>query len=193
MTTRQIPTRAERSGRARGADARRYAPAVPTRTNDLRAATFLLGAVLAGTTLAGCGGNQTKGSISDQTVPPTTSEPGAQPTRTLPPPSETAPSGTVARASRATIDSFDIASRLVCDPGTDLTVDANYRTTGADHVIFVVNGTEVPASPPANGPFAVPVHCDGSVSTVVLTAVDATGQTTVSAKAILTNATAQGE
>ncbi len=148
---------------------------------------------LAGLALAGCTGSTSPTNVSDRTIPPTTNEPGAQPTRTLPPDSAAGPRATVPPASRATIDAFDIPTKVGCDPGADLTVDAEYRTTNADHVVFLVNGTPTRATPPPSGTFAIPLHCDGSVTTVVLTAVDDQGQTTVSAKAILTNAPANGD
>ena len=166
-------------------------PPVPSHAR--RTVTIALGVAL---TLAavGCADDETQPSISSRTVPPVsgTIDPGVNPTRTLPP-AGTGPRSTVGNNSQATIDSFEVAANLTCDLDTTVSVSANYRTSQAAHVEFLVDGQQAPGTPPENGTFAFPVLCDGNAHTVVLTAVDDQGRAVVSSKAILTNVAPKGD
>jgi hypothetical protein len=144
--------------------------------------------------LAAACSSSTQPSISEQTIPnvSTTADPGANPTRTLAP-NATGPHSTVSIASRATVDSFQMPAKLSCDIGQDLTVTATYATSRATQVVFVVDEQQVPGSPPTSGTFDVPLHCDGSAHTVVISAIDDAGRAATSAKAILTGAPPNGD
>ena len=123
-------------------------------------------------------------------------------------------------SSLAVIESLTMPPRITCHGSVDVEVLATYATTGASAVIFLVDGhpagsanalspagttkTSGPAtskspvsSPhadaPTSGTFAVALPCDGDAHTVVLTAVDAQGRTTVTSRAILTDTKPTGD
>jgi hypothetical protein len=125
---------------------------------------------------------------------------GPQPTaQTLPPGTPTTagasnPHATAAPspAGTATIGSFELKNQLSCYGTVDVTTAATYETDGAASVAVVVDGTQVPGSPPLSGSFDVPVACDDRSHTVVLVAVDPSGGTTVQSRVVLTSTTPQG-
>jgi hypothetical protein len=129
---------------------------------------------------------------------------GTEPARqTLPPgPSGTGTtvatshgSGTTERAptGSATIATFEVRNQISCAGAVDVTTGVTYITEGASRVAFLVDGTQVPGSPPPSGSFDVPISCDGRAHTVVLAAVDADGGTTVDSRVVLTITTPQGD
>jgi hypothetical protein len=158
----------------------------------VRAAAALGTAMVLAISAPSCSSDST-GSISDRTVPPVSlSGTDVEPTRTVPP-LGTGPQSTVGRAGSAAITDFSISNKISCALGSIVSVTASYRTDGAAHVVFVLDGAEVHGSPPPSGSFDVDVPCDGNAHTLVLTAVDAAGRTTVMSKAILTNVPPTGD
>ena len=112
-------------------------------------------------------------------------------------------------APAATVDSFTMPARITCHGTVDVEVEAAYRTTGASAVVFLVDGRPVGAGAlppgstppgtsgradaPTSGTYPVPMPCDGDAHTVVLTAVDGQGRTTVESRAILTDTKPAGD
>jgi hypothetical protein len=133
------------------------------------------------------------GNLTDRTVPPATSA-GTEvaPTRTIPP-TGTGPQSTVGGPGGATIEDLSVANRITCELGADVSITASYRTSGSAEVAFVLDGKTVPGAPPPSGTFDLDVPCDGSAHTLVLTAVDQRGRTTVASKAILTGVDPVGD
>jgi hypothetical protein len=128
---------------------------------------------------------------------------GTEPTlETLPP--GTSGAGTTATTSHgsgttegeptgtATIAVFEVRNQISCAGPVDVTTGVTYVTKGATSVAFLVDGTQVPGSPPPSGSFDIPLSCDGRSHTVVLAAIDAEGATTVDSRVILTTTTPQG-
>lgn len=137
------------------------------------------------------------GTITDRTIPPVHGTgTDAEPTRTVPP-AGTGPQSTVAGAGAgagaARIDDFTVVNRVTCDLGVTVSITAYYTTTAATDVRFVLDGETVDGTPKTSGEFDLPLPCDGNVHTLVLTAVDGQGQTTVDSRAILTNAEPIGD
>jgi hypothetical protein len=142
---------------------------------------------------AGACSSGSSGNISDRTVPPaTTAGTDVGPTRTIPP-AGTGPQSTVGGPGGARIDDLAVANRLTCDLGSHVSITATYRTSGTVEVAFVLDGSPVPGAPPTSGTFDLDVPCDGTAHTLVLTAVDDRGRTTVASKAILTGVDPAGD
>ena len=99
--------------------------------------------------------------------------------------SGTAPQTAPPRSS-ATITAFEVASSVDCIALVDVSVTATYATNGARAVAFLVDGLQVAGSPPKSGSFDLPLRCDGSAHTVILSVVDDQGLFAVKSKAILT-------
>ena len=105
------------------------------------------------------------------------------------------PSGTVGTAaprSSATITKFDMASTIACHGLVHVTLTARYTTSGATTVAFLVDNEQVNGAPPVNGSFDLPLACDGSTHTIVLSAIDEQGRSAVQSKAVLTDDTESG-
>jgi len=122
------------------------------------------------------------------------------PTRTVPP-AGTGPHSTVgttkpgAGAGRGTaaINDFTIPNKVSCELGGTVSLTAIYDTDGASAVVFVLDGDTVKGSPRTSGSFDLDIPCDGDAHTLVLTALDDDGGTTVASKAILTNVAPVGD
>lgn len=198
---------------------------------------------LAATSGAACAADPT---VPGAAIPPAELSADARPTRTLipaapghagstaDPTAGTTPdtAGGPLADPRAKIVTFTMPPRITCHGTVDVEVEATYRTTGANAVIFVIDGraggpttpSDSPDSPdssgspdspvssgstpagsnvtagtavrrdaPTSGTFAVPLPCDGTAHTVVLTAVDAQGRTTLESRAILTETKPVGD
>jgi hypothetical protein len=160
--------------------ARRRAPSSPPgRRRLLVAAAIALGALA-----AGCSSGSEP---VVQTLPPGTSGAGTTATTShLTGTTEREPTGT------ATIGSFEVRNQISCAGDIDVTTAADYETDGATSVEFLVDGDQVPGTPPLNGSFDIPVSCDGRSHTVVLVAIDAEGETNVDSRVVLTSTTPQG-
>lgn len=135
----------------------------------------------AAATAAGCSSESpstpasstTMPAVPDATRPPGTTPGGGQA------PSATTPGG-------AGIVRFEVPAQVACETGTRMAVPIRYETTGAAQVVFVVDGEQAPGRPELSGEYAANITCDGSAHTIVLTAIDAQGQTVVASKAVLT-------
>ncbi len=73
----------------------------------------------------------------------------------------------------------------------DATVD--YRTIGADRVVFVVDGQQQPALAPLSGPTTVAVPCDDGTHVLVVAVVAPSGQTTIDTRVLVTRVDAPTE
>lgn len=100
----------------------------------------------------------------------------------------TAPDG----PGEATITSLEVKNQISCTGSVEITTGATYATEGAASVAFVVDGEQVPGSPPTSGTFDVPLSCDGRSHTVLLVAVDAEGRTTIDSRVVLTSTSPLG-
>lgn len=128
-----------------------------------------------------------------QTLPPRTSSTTTGPHgggSTVPgsTPGITAPPG----PGDATITALDIKNQISCTGSIEITTGATYTTNGAASVAFVVDGEQVPGTPPASGTFDIPLSCDGRSHTVLLVAIDAQGRTTIDSRVVLTSTTPLG-
>jgi len=166
-----------------------HLPARTPRSRGRRAGTVVpvLVAIALATTAAGCAGTSTGNTPSGTISPPdpaTSSVPGSTP--------GSAPRTAPVRSS-ATIDAFDLPSSITCAGTADVEVGATYRTSGATVVAFLVDGTQAAGRPPLSGSFAVPLHCDGTAHTVVLSAIDDQGRAAVASKVVLTGTDPAGD
>lgn len=132
---------------------------------------------------AGCGGGEPAVPPISTTLPPLPDAPA--PAGSTPSVSAAVPGGT-ATSGEAVIVSFEVPSRVDCENGQRLAVPVRYETTGAATVVFVVDREQAPGQPELSGEYAVGLTCDGTIHTVVLTAIDAAGRSTVASKAVLT-------
>lgn len=119
-----------------------------------------------------------------------TSTPGSGSTT---PGTSTAPAGGTSIPSKATIVAFDMPASINCVGTADITLPATYTTKGATSVELLVDGFEVAGTPPLSGTYDVPLRCDGTAKTVILTAIDADGHPTIKSKAVLTSTEPQGD
>ena len=77
----------------------------------------------------------------------------------------------------------DDVERMVVE---DELVDSVVLLHVEGEVAFLVDGLQVAGSPPKSGSFELPLRCDGSAHTVILSVVDDQGLFAVKSKAILT-------
>lgn len=123
-----------------------------------------------------------------ETLPPRTSSTTAGPHGGGSTPGGTAPDG----PGEATIASLEVKNQISCTGSVAITTGATYATDGAASVAFVVDGEQVPGTPPTSGTFDLPISCDGRSHTVLLVAVDAEGRTTIESRVVLTSTTPLG-
>jgi len=131
---------------------------------------------------------------SPGTSSPATSSPGAGSRGSVPGTEPAGPTGTVGTAPRtapprstAKITRFDAPPTIACNGLVNVKVTTTYSTTDATSVAFLVDNQQVPGSPPTSGSFELPMRCDGSAHTIVLSAIDDQGRSAVQSKAILTD------
>jgi hypothetical protein len=158
------------------------------RTSTRRRARTIVGALALGIGLVACSStappaptSPAGGSTSPSSMRPTGTEPAA-PTGTLGTAPRTAPP-----RSDAKITTFEAPGTIACNGLVKITATTRYATTGAASVAFLVDNEQVPGSPPTSGTFELPMRCDGSTHTVVISAVDEQGRAAVMSKAILTD------
>lgn len=140
--------------------------------------------------------SRTPNPTSDPTSAPATTTSGSTgPDSTRPrgtePPAPTGTTGTAPRTtpprSDAKITSFEAPASVACNGLVKITVTARYTTTGAASVAFLVDNEQVAGTPPVNGSFELPMRCDGSTHTIVISAIDGQGRAAVMSKAVLTD------
>lgn len=100
---------------------------------------------------------------------------------------------TTAGKGEATITRFEMPASVTCHGSVDISIIAKYATTGATSVAFLNDGTQVRGTAPTSGTFDIPLRCDGTAHTIVLSAVDDQGRTTVQSKAVLTSTEPAGD
>jgi len=128
-----------------------------------------------------------------QTLPPRTSSTTADPDGGGSTDPGSIPGTTAATGpGDATITSLEVKNQISCTGSVEITTGAAYATEGAASVAFVVDGEQVPGSPPTSGSFDIPLSCDGRSHTVLLVAVDAEGRTTIDSRVVLTSTTPLG-
>lgn len=104
---------------------------------------------------------------------------------------DTSPDGS--RPPSPTIVSFTVPTPVFCAPGPPATVPATYEITGADRVVFLVDGEQQPEEAPApSGTFSLHMPCDGRVHVVILTAVSPQDQPTLESRTVFTQQSARG-
>ena len=150
-----------------------------------RSVRLLFAVAVAGvlTAATGCSGDEPSTPPVSTTLPPLpdATAPAGDPS-TVP---ASTPGGTAATGN-AVIVRFELPARVDCEDGQRLAVPVRYETTGAAQVVFVVDREQAPGRPELSGEYAISLTCDGTAHTVVLTAIDAAGRSTIASKAVLT-------
>lgn len=96
------------------------------------------------------------------------------------------------RPPSPSIVTFTVPTPVFC-AGPLATVPASYEITGADRVVFLVDGEQQPEEAPApSGTFSLHVPCDGRVHVVILTAVSPEDQPTLESRTVFTQQSARG-
>lgn len=108
-------------------------------------------------------------------------------------PTGTGPRSTAPTRSTAKITAFELPSSITCHGDVDVSVVATYATTGATSVAVLVDGEQVRGTPPVTGTFTVPLRCDGTAHTVVLSALDPDGHAALQSKVVLTDTQPAGD
>jgi len=103
---------------------------------------------------------------------------------------DTSPSTTVAaKPGVATVAKLTVPPSVDCGAQTSTTFTFSYETADAKSVELYVDGAQQSGDHPTSGSATVPVRCDGLPHDVVVRAIDADGNATVS-KTQLTTQTA---
>jgi hypothetical protein len=155
------------------------------------AATVAAVAVGAGLVLSGgCGGD-------DGASPATSAQaPVTLPDRLDPTTSTTAPGpssveahggsapATAEGSAAIAVDAFAVEAPTTCDPPSyEATI--TWDAAGAVGATVLVDGVQVAASVPVDGPFVVPLPCDGAGHAVALVLVGADGSSVIRTRAVL--------
>jgi hypothetical protein len=160
--------------------------------------------------VAGCGGSEptsvTPGLPSS--APATTARPGSSgatvvlPKGTSPPGSNPTPAGgTVPETGRGgvhggggsssgqpgdpDIGAITVPNPLRCDVEGPAAATLDYRTAGADRVVLLVDGQQLPGLAPQSGPVTVTLPCDGATHVLVIAAVGPSGASTIDSRIVL--------
>ncbi len=127
-------------------------------------------------------------------LPKGTSPPGSNP---LGPGDTIAPSTGAAHGGGASSDpsgegspqigQIVVPAPLRCDAQGPAAATIDYRTSGAERVVLLVDGTQQPGLAPQSGPTTVTVPCDGTSHLVVIAAVAADGKSTIDSRVVMTS------
>lgn len=154
-------------------------------------ATAAAGAVGAALVLGACGDDGGASSASTVEAPVTLPDRLEPTTTTTVPglPSDDGAHGgstTSAAEGSATIrvDAFAVDAPTTCEPPSyDVTM--TWDAPGAVGATVLVDGVQVAATVPVDGPFVVPLPCDGAGHALALVLVDAGGSSVIRTRAVL--------